>query len=431
MTARRAPLTLQPDVLRWARERADFSADALARKIAVKPERVLQWEHSGAISMAQAEKVARATHTPLGYLFLSYPPLEPLPIQDFRTRAGAAPPHPSPDLLETVYAMQRRQDWLREDLIETGHTPLGFVGRHHHNGNYAAIAAEMRETLGLSADWAQSLPNWSSTLTSLRDALDAAGILVVFNGVVGNNTRRKLNPDEFQGFALVDEYAPLIFVNNADFKAAQMFTLAHELAHLCIGEEGVSALESLLPSAHAVEQFCDAAAAEFLVSESELRDFWPAAAQSGDPYQQIARRFKVSRIVAARRALDLELIDRATFFDFYNQHKGQGTPRRQDTDGGDFWNTQRWRIGPRFAAHVVRAARAGRLPYREAYALTGLRGDNFAAMPEKMGSFANPPGLPSVDKPAPAAHNDCDDTGIRDTSCGFHSNQFRQSRRKR
>ena len=429
MTARRAPLTLQPDVLRWARERADFSADALARKIAVKPERVLQWEHSGVISMAQAEKVARATHTPLGYLFLSYPPLEPepLPIQDFRTRAGAAPPHPSPDLLETVSAMQRRQDWLREELIETGHTPLGFVGRHHHNSNYAAIAAEMRETLGLSADWAQTLPNWSSALTSLRDALDAAGILVVFNGVVGNNTHRKLNPDEFQGFALVDEYAPLIFVNNADFKAAQMFTLAHELAHLCIGAEGVSVLESLLPSAHAVEQFCDAAAAEFLVSESELRDFWHDAAESGDPYQQIARNFKVSRIVAARRTLDLALIDRATFFDFYHRHKGQGTPRRPDTDRGDFWNTQRWRIGPRFAAHVVRAARAGRLPYREAYALTGLRGDNFAAMPEMMGGFSNLPGLPSVDKPAPAAHNDFDDTGY-----GLRfSFQLRQPRRKR
>ena len=66
MTTRRAPLILQPDVLLWARERADFSANALARKVGVKPERVLQWEHSGAISMAQTEKVAHATHTPLG-----------------------------------------------------------------------------------------------------------------------------------------------------------------------------------------------------------------------------------------------------------------------------------------------------------------------------------------------------------------------------
>ena len=203
--------------------------------------------------------------------------------------------------------------------------------------------------------------------------------------MVGNSTGRKLDPGEFQGFALVDEYAPLIFVNNADFKAAQMFTLAHELAHLFIGEEGVSALEYLLPSDHNVEKFCDAAAAEFLVPESELRNFWGYASVFGDPYQQIARRFKVSRIVAARRALDLGLIDREGFFAFYNNHKMQGTRSPQATDSGNFWNTQRWRIGPRFAAAVARAVRAGRLPYREAYALTGLRGDTFADMPAKMG----------------------------------------------
>ena len=385
MTGRRETLTLQPDVLRWARERADFSVDALADKVGVKTERVLRWENAGAISMAQAERLARATHTPLGYLFLSFPPVERLPIQDFRTRAGQEPTHPSVDLLDTVYAMQRRQEWLREELIDTGHEPLDFVGSLRGGGDYRAAADAMRQALSLPDDWAASLATWSDALARLRDCADAAGILVAFNGVVGNNTSRKLNPGEFQGFALVDEYAPLIFVNNADFKAAQMFTLTHELAHLFIGEEGVSALESLLPSEHNVEQFCDAAAAEFLAPESELRNFWANAAVSGDPYQQVARHFKVSRIVAARRALDLGLIDREGFFAFYNDHKMQGARRPQATDSGNFWNTQRWRIGPRFTAAVMRATRAGRLPYREAYALTGLRGDTFADIPEKMG----------------------------------------------
>ena len=385
MTGRRETLTLRPDVLRWARERAAFSVDALADKVSVKAERVLRWENAGEISMAQAERLARATHTPLGYLFLSFPPVEPLPIQDFRTRAGQEPAHPSVDLLETVYAMQRRQEWLREELIDTGHEPLDFVGSLRAGGDYRAAAGAMRKALLPDDDWAASLATWSDALAYLRDRADDAGILVVFNGVVGNNTRRNLTPDEFQGFALVDEYAPLIFVNNADFKAAQMFTLAHELAHLFLGEEGVSALEYLLPSEHDVERFCDAAAAEFLVPESELHNLWGYAAAYRDPYQQIARHFKVSRIVAARRALDLGLIDREGFFAFYNDHKMQGTRSPQATDSGNFWNTQRWRIGPRFAAAVVRATRAGRLPYREAYALTGLRGDTFADMPAKMG----------------------------------------------
>ena len=385
MTSQPEPLLLQPEVLRWARERAELTDHALANKVNLKVERVLEWENSGQISMTWAERLAHATHTPLGYLFLSFPPYEHLPIRDFRTRASEVPARPSADLLETIYAMQRRQDWMREELIDTGSDPLNFVGTHHPNGNYGSAASAMREALLLDGDWASSAPTWSDAIRLLRDNAESAGILVVFNGVVGNNTSRKLDPDEFQGFALVDEYAPLIFVNNADFKAAQMFTLAHELAHLFIGEEGLSAFESLIPSEHDVEILCDKIAAEFLVPEVDLIEYWQLAETSPDPYQEIARHFKVSRIVAARRALDLDLIDRDSFFEFYNGHKAQGNPSRVTEGGGNFWNNQSWRIGRRFAEMVIRSVQAGRLPYREAYALTDLSPSTFANMPDKMG----------------------------------------------
>lgn len=378
-------MVLQPAVLRWARERAGLSVAALAQKVEVKTERVLEWESSGAISMIRVKKLARATRTPPDYLFQPAPPVQTLPIRDFRTRAGAAPAPASLELMETVAAMQRRQAWMRAELIETSHAPLGFVGRQQRNGNHAAVAAEMRAVLGLTADRAKSRLTWATALAGLRDALDAAGILVVGNGAVGNTNQRKLNPNEFQGFALVDEYAPLIFINNSDYKAAQMFTLAYELAHLCIGEEGVSGLESLLPSEHEVERFCDAAAAEFLAPAAELRDFWEYAAGYSNAYERVARHFKVSPLVAARRAYDLELIDRATFLDCYGRYKAQRTHSFQDADSGKFWHAQRWRIGTRFAGYVVRAARAGRLPYSEAYALTGLNSERFAELPEKMG----------------------------------------------
>ena len=376
---------MQPGVLLWARERASISREELARKMQVNIERVIQWEETGSISIAQADRLAERTHTPLGYLYLSKPPEDKLPIPDFRTRHGDVPTrHPSPDLLETVYAMQRRQAWMRENLIEGGAEPMEFVGAYSLGNGHREVADAMRDVLGIANGWADNMPTWTDALKFLRDGLDAAGVLVIFNGVVGNSTSRKLNPDEFQGFALVDEYAPLIFVNNADFVAAKMFTLAHELAHLCVGESGVSHFERLQPSENATERFCDQAAAEFLVPETSLRELWRSVAHTSDPHGSLARQFKVSAIVAARRALDLDLIDRDTFFVFYDSHKQQGWTNQATGDGGNFWNTQRWRIGPRFASAVVRAAKEGRLTYREAYSLTGLSGETFENLAVKM-----------------------------------------------
>lgn len=385
MTTQRETLQLRPAVLRWARERADLTTEELARKVKLKAERVNEWETSGEISMAWAERLAAATHSPLGFLFLSFPPDEPLPITDFRTRAGQTPRRVSVDLLETVQTMQQRSAWLRDELIDTGAVPLPLIRAYRRGVSTVDAADAMRSALGLAPDWAAEARSWSDAIGLLRDRAEAAGVMVVFNGVVGNDTSRRLDPDEFQGFALVDEYAPLVFVNNADYKAAQMFTVVHELAHLFVGQEGVSRSESLFPSDHEVEILCNRIAAEFLVPEGELRAFWPRVSGRVDRFQEIARHFRVSRIVAARRAFDLGLLDRRTFFDFYAGNKTQGNRNAPDSEGGNFWHTQRWRIGVRFAGAVVRALEAGRLSHREAYSLTGLKGDAFDNMPSKLG----------------------------------------------
>ena len=388
MTSRRQQITLQPELLRWARERAGLTQDDLAKKIPVNPDRVRAWEQTGKISIAQIDKLAAKTYTPLGYLYLPEPPDESLPIRDFRTRSGDAPTRPSPDLLESVYQMQRRQNWMRDDLIEGGADPLNFVGAYSLTDSHTEVAAAMRAALGLATGWAESVSSWNKALTLLRNRLDEAGVLVVFNGIVGNSRSRKLAPQEFQGFALVDKYAPLVFVNARDFVAAQMFTLAHEVAHLLVGEEGLSVFERLHPAAdHATERFCDQTAAEFLVPQAELQAYWPAAARANDPFQAIARKFKVSAIVGARRSLDLGLIDRSEFFNLFERFvEEQRTILQKRSKGsGSFWNTQKWRIGPRFGGACYRAAKAGHLPYREAYSLTGLKADSFERMPEEMG----------------------------------------------
>ena len=388
MVGQRLQITLEPSVLQWARARTELSAEDLAGKMQVKLERVLEWESSGNISMAQVKRLAGATYTPYGYLFLSEPPDESLPIADFRTRGGETRRRPSPNLLDTVYAMQRRQEWMRDEVIrQYEEPPLPFVGAFALTDDPAKVAEAMRDTLDISDGWAATVPNWSAALRHLRDKSEDAGILVVFNGVVGNNSHRKLDTEEFQGFALVDEYAPLIFVNNADFKAAQMFTLAHELAHIFVGQTGVSHFEDMQPADDDTERFCDQTAAEFLVPEGELLTYWwDNAVEHARPYQSVARQFKVSSVVAARRALDLELTDRGDFLAFFYERRDKDwRGRQQSNGGGNFWFNQIWRIGPRFASTVYRAVKEGRLTYTEAHSLTDLRGDTFENMPEHLG----------------------------------------------
>ena len=376
MSGRRVQRTLQPAVLRWARERAGLGAEVLAAKVGVRPDRVAEWERSGNISISQADRLARSTHTPLGYLYLREPPDDDLPIPDFRA-PGVRPRRPSPNLLDTIYLMARRQEWMRDELLEDGADPLPFVGCCDPGSPPGDAASAMRKHLELKPGWAAKQRSWTDALRHLRERTEAHGMLVVFNGVVGNDTHRRLDRNEFQGFALIDNYAPLIFVNGADFKAAQMFTLAHELAHVFAGAAGVSSLDVAEPAGDDTERFCNSAAAEFLVPAEELIADWQRVGTIANSLQAVARRFKVSVLVAAWRTWHLHLIGWDEFRGFYDAYRQEATRRPDETTGGNFWNSQNVRIGRRFGSAVRRAVKEGRLSYREAYALTGLRGDAF------------------------------------------------------
>lgn len=385
--SRRLQIMLEPRVLRWARERARLDPEQLAQKMKVKPERVLEWERSGRISVAQVDRLAFYSRTPLGYLYLTEPLDDQLPIPDFRTKSDTVSPRPSPELLDTVYAMQRRQSWMRQETIMQGGESLSFVGAYNGEIDPCRAVCTLLSALQLEPNWASKELSWLSALNLLRERADRTGVLVVFNSVFENNTHRKLDRDEFQGFALADDYAPLVFVNGADLKASQMFTLAYELAHLLVGESGVSGFRTLQPPDDPTEQLCDRIAAEFLAPEEELRSYWPEARRTDSPYQAIARRFNVSSLIAARRALDLGLVDSNLYLDFYGSFRD--ITRREGHKGGpvggNFWLVQKWRLSPRFAEAVARAAKEGRLLYQDAYSLTGLRGNTFEKLPEKMG----------------------------------------------
>ena len=110
---------VKPELIRWARKRSGLTVDALQLKF---PKFQL-WERGEAQpTLRQLENIAKATFTPLGYFFLPSPPVETLSIPDFRTVGDVSIDRPSPNLIDTLHDMQRRQDWMRDEVIENGQT---------------------------------------------------------------------------------------------------------------------------------------------------------------------------------------------------------------------------------------------------------------------------------------------------------------------
>jgi Zn-dependent peptidase ImmA (M78 family) len=373
-------VTVNTSVLQWAVARSGDRAALIERF-----PRLEQWLAGKAHpTLKQLERLAKATLLPFGYFFLDHPPVEALPIRHYRTVDDDKALRPSAELLETVYAMQARQAWMREYLVERGEDKLGYVGSSKYDEPPKKIANRIKLAMGLAEDWAKAQPTWSKAFRFLINRVEEIGILVVVNSVVHNNTRRRLNVEEFRGFVLVDEYAPLVFINGADAKAAQMFTLAHELAHVWFGSSAAFDLRELQPAPSDFEQACNRVAAEFLVPEQAFRDHWRSVARSSTRYEQTARVFKVSQLVAARRASDLQLIDANEYRDFYRAYMQRAARKEAHRRRGDFYATQTMRIGQRFAKAVAQALADGQLLYREAYHLTGLSGRTFDRFFERL-----------------------------------------------
>lgn len=369
---------VEPKLIRWAITRSGLTEDELREKF----KKLDEWiSGDRQPTFRQLEEFARKTMTPFGFLFLKEPPVEDLKIPDFRTVGDTPIKRLSPNLIETMQTMKSRQEWMKDLLLDDDQQELDFVGSAANSKNHKTVAQKIRQTLELAPNWAESAGNWEDALQLLRGSIEQAGILVFSNSVVGLNNTRPLDPEEFRGFVFCDPYAPLIFVNSADSKSAQMFTLAHELAHIWLGVDGLFNLVRMLPHSDKTERFCNKVAAEFLVPEYKLRERWEEATATNKPFVKIGKWFKVSPVVAARRALDLKLIGQVTFFRFYeeNQKQWQKVKReRKKKPGGNFYATQDSRLSRRFTSTVVRATREGRMLYRDAYKLTGLRGDTYS-----------------------------------------------------
>jgi len=363
--------TLKPNVLRWARNKAGLSEDALAAKVGVQSSLVKQWESTGSIPVNLVEKLAEKTRVAFGFLFSEEPPRPALPISDFRRVSDAEYSEPSDELLDVIYSAQLKQSWYRDYLISKGEQPLPFVGKSSLNTPARETAQDIRRTLSIGPALTQIATTWEETIRYTIEAAEEHGILVLRTGCAGQNKARTLSVEEFRGFAISDKYAPLVFINGADAPAAQMFTMAHEIAHIWVGKSGVSNLEKTYSVGNSLESYCNGVAAEVLLPIEEIKVSWRGGINDTDEIRRLSDQYKVSRIVVARRAKDAGFFTEEEYNNYYRMIAG--TPRK--SSGGSYYANEKYQNSRRFSIAVIEEAIAGRTPQRDAMQFLGIKKD--------------------------------------------------------
>jgi Zn-dependent peptidase ImmA (M78 family) len=371
---------INPEILSWARQRAGLDTPTLARKLNIREDKLISWENGDIFpTFKQAQNFALNTYIPFGYLFLKNPPKDDLPIPDLRTVGDHGSKGLSINLRDIIQEVIRRQLWYQEYLSEIDAKPIEVVGSFSVNAPVKAIVTDMKAHLGFST-WPDR-GSWEDYMRLLVTRIESIGILVMRSGMVGSNTHRLLNVDEFRGFAISDHLAPVIFINTADCPEARLFTLIHELTHIWLGESGVS--DAAPQNPRQLEHYCNSVAAEFLAPEEEFNVFWKSDTESWKTnLALLSDHFNVSQWVIARRALELKLITSNEYWAYAN--KVQADYKAREKDGTPTYSRiQTSKVSKRLARAVASEALSGRMLLRDAWQLIGIKPNKLAAYASK------------------------------------------------
>lgn len=385
-------IQVAPEVLKWAINRSGKTEEELQKKFSHLDEWIAGASYP---SLRKLEKFANATHTPIGNFFLEEPPVIDLGLADFRTIGNVKITEPSPNLIDTLSLCERRQEWYRSYAMDNGFEEVKIVGSLSDQMTVQQAGGELHKFVEFDFSVRNTVKSLDEAWSTLASAIEDAGVLVMKNGVVGNNTHRKLDLDEFRGFALSDDLAPLIFVNGVDSKAATIFTLVHELVHIGLGNSSISNLAPpdtmLNPPAtnDDLELWCSQVAAEFLVPGEHLKQNFRDGVPPGEEVHRLARVYKVSAFVVLHKLYDDRLIDWSTY------RKGNealtdawslSRSHQSKSSGGNTYNNLGVRVGQTFARALLADARAGNTLYSDALRLLALRrGDSLNSFAEHLG----------------------------------------------
>ena len=373
-------ISIKPAIFNWIMQ--NINIDELKAKL--KEEFLLWMSGEKTPTFNQLEQFSKTTNIPFGYFFLDKPPIEQMGLLEYRTVDSLNLSHPSRNLVDTVYEMEDVQEWMRNYIKNSDLGELTYVGIYKNVDDAAKIAEGIRKELGLEYNWfLESSGSWDS-FKLIRERLEKIGTLVMMSGIVGANTHRSLDVNEFRAFTLIDKYAPLIFINTNDSPNGRLFSLVHEMTHIWLGENSFyNDRQNHVNGISRIETLCNAVAAEILAPANLFDSSW-SEFDNTDIYEKIndiAAYFKCGATVIARRALDKGFIDKSIYSNIaelaVNKYKEQ---KKGQASGGNYYNTLRTRVDNRLVHALNNSIYEGKTTFIEAYRLTHTNRKTFSEL---------------------------------------------------
>ena len=396
---------VNPEILQWARKTACLSLEDAAAKLGIDaaggvpgPERLAGLEAGEREpSRPLLVKMAKNYRRPLLTFYLPARPRTGERGQDFRT---LPPEHSKRDdaLVDALIRDVRARQGMVRALLEAEDeaTPLPFVGSMSMRDSVEAVLASMVATLELNLTQFRhgivSDRRAKKGFAYLRERAGQAGIFVLLIGNLGSH-HSNLDVEMFRGFALSDPVAPFIVINDQDADTAWSFTLLHELAHIWLGQTGISGANA----ASDIEQFCNDIAGHFLLPAREIA--------GGERLRNAPFEVLVTRIndIAAARQVSCSMVAHKLYRqgfigrDIWSQLSGlfrqhwinnrrAGRNQDQDGKGPNYYVVCRYRVGARLIGLTQRMLADGSLAPSQAAKILGVKSSNVFALIAENGS---------------------------------------------
>lgn len=386
-----ANVQVNPEILRWARETAGLTLDKAAKKLQIHP----NLKKTGADKLSEMElgighpsrplllKMSKQYHRSILTFYLEEPPIKGDRGQDFRQLPQDYAQVDEGLVDALVRDIRTRQNILRAAIEDEEEArPLPFVGSMNINNGLDRVRESILATIKFDLAVFREQRSIQEAFAYLRSRAEASGMFVLIMGDLGSH-HTKIPVEAFRGFALADKVAPFVIINDQDAKSAWSFTLFHELAHIWLGQTGISGeiVESNL------ERFCDDVASAILLPDG-LQDLNITEQTDFNTSVDLINRFssarKVSNSMVAYKLYRLRRISfekwsllRTEFKRLWLTYRKEQREAASAQEGGpNYYIVKRYRVGKGLVELVSRMTLSGTLTSTKAGKILGVKPRN-------------------------------------------------------